>query len=133
MGPSALQITRALCAGVAAFVPVYFGATWWANVLGNNASQLAEAVVWLNLAAYGAWFIAGFVAATVCRRWHFRIGAGVGIACTLLVFAIYLLSGGPSLVASVRQDWYLWLGNGLLLGLAGAFSWFGMHWLVRRT
>jgi len=125
MRPSKLNIVLAMGAGLAVFAPVYFGITWWSNLIAQTQETHGISLVWLNLAAYSSWAVAGFVAAAFSRGWRLSVAIGTGVLCTLLVFVFYSFTGFPSFISSLYESWYLWFGNGVIFSLAGALLYQG--------
>lgn len=109
---------RALLAALIVFSVMYFGAIVLA-VYEPAAAHGGLPRLLLNLDAYLACVVAGYLAAAVLRKRGAGIGLVAGLAAACLV-ALYHFSLGPAAVA--LDDWRFWLAS-VLLGGAGGLIW----------
>ena len=111
-------LKKALGISLFAFIVLYFGpVTFTLYDPVPPGDHIAHAL--LNLDAYLAWVVAGYLAAMVIQKMNLITGAVVGLFAACLV-ALYHGLSEPAL--NVLTDWRFWL-TGIFLGALGGFIW----------
>lgn len=98
------------------FTVMYFGAVVVAIYVPVSAADGGLTFVLLDLDAYLACIVAGYLAAAMIRRWGAVAGALTGLLAACLV-GIYHFTSGP--LTSMPSDWHFWTASILLGGFGG--------------
>lgn len=113
---------RAIGVGLIVFVVLYSGVTVLGNALASKSFDFNWVIPWLNLVAYLAWAIAGYIAAYFAKTSGIVNGAVTGFGASVLVGLFYAFLGRDA-GAGFAEDWYIWLVNGVVLGGLGGLVW----------
>ncbi|HSN17348.1 MAG TPA: hypothetical protein VLV87_03980 [Gammaproteobacteria bacterium] len=110
---------KAQVVAILAFSVMYFGAVFLAVHGPGGAARGGLISAFLNIDAYLASVVAGYLAAAMVRRRGVVIGALTGLLAACLV-GIYHFASGP--FTAISSDWHFWLAS-VLLGGCGGLIW----------
>lgn len=119
-------LKKALGLSLLAFVILYFGPVIFTRFDPVPPGDRMARIL-LDLDAYLAWVVAGYLAAMVVQKMNLITGAIVGLMAACLV-ALYHGLSEPAL--NVLTDWRFWL-TGILLGALGGLI-FSAQLLITR-
>lgn len=119
---STIQSRSILC-GLSAFAVLYFGITYLSNTNVRDIESLQSTLPWLNLGAFLAWVISGYITGAFAKSKGFINGALFGVFSIAVVSLVQFIFGGAAGFKNSFNGFYYWIVVGMLLGGLGGLLW----------
>lgn len=124
---------RGILLGLVAFAVLYVGGTFLANIAVRVVADPHSVLRWLNPLAFLTWVLSGYFCAMIAKANGMANGAIFGATSIAVVAIAQFIFGGLESVYSVFvEEFYYWIGTGVVLGGLGGFLG-DVYWKVKNS